>query len=96
MKKEDYECHITLFGDKKRIEDCVNRVGFGWTFSAIDGDPVLGQHVFCYATNHFESEKDAHVELYLAIRDLVSLGLRSNIKRSKIEHIVFDERYSNV
>ena len=91
MKKEDFECHITLLGDKKRIEACINRVGFGWTFSAIDGDPVLGQHVFCYATNHFGCESEARRKLQYCIRDLRSLGLV--IKRSKIEHVIHDERY---
>lgn len=93
MKKRDFECHITMKARRERAEDAVRRVGFGWTFSCIDGDPVLGNDVFCYATNHFGDLNVAKRELRYAVRDLLSLGL--NIRREKIEEVVHDMRYHN-
>lgn len=87
----DFEVHITMKDNATACEDAVKRVGFGWTFSCIDGDPLLGDEVFCYATNHFTRLVDAKTELQHAYRDLLSLGM--NIVRTKIEEVVWDQRY---
>lgn len=87
----DFECHITMRGERNEVEEAVRRVGFGWTFSCIDSDPVLGDEVFCYATNHYPTESIAITETSCAKRDLLGLGM--NVVRAKVELIVFDERY---
>jgi hypothetical protein len=91
-----YECHITVIEDKPRtliqqlIEDSK------WKFSAIDGDPVLGKKVYCYATKHY---KEALGSEYV-VNDLLAVeksykdqGL--NVSRSKVELVVFDTKQNS-
>lgn len=88
-----YECHITINqADQPRheIREAVERIG--WKFSAIDGDPVMGKKVYCYATKHFKKEvPEADV-----IRELLdtAAGLKDfcNVLRSKVEIVLYDDR----
>jgi len=90
-----YEFHITMIGDpttiKKHVEDA------GWKFSAIDGDPSLGDGVKCYATSHMNSKKSAEQ----ALEHLQNTAgvLRSKgcvIVREKIELVIYDTRSKSV
>jgi len=89
--KSDFECHITMKGDRSSLETLVARLRGNWTFSCIDGDPVLGAHVFCYATNHFGSELEAKMRTNDATGELICAGV--NPIRAKIEHVVWDLRF---
>jgi hypothetical protein len=90
----DFECHVTVSCETHRIKELQELIeSVGWSFSKIDGDPVLGPHVFCYATNHYD-------ELAKAIGDTyaMSLALRLSffdVPRRKIEQIMLDERNVN-
>lgn len=90
---EYYEAHITILEDRPRklIQDAVEQIK--WKFSAIDGDPVLGKRVYCYATKHYPLRigKDIAVQdLLIAAR---RLGL--NVVRRKIEQVIFDDRFGD-
>ena len=67
----------------------------GWKFSCIDGDPVLGAGVKCYATTFSKGSKELQAiqdELDVAAHVLQDAGCR--VIRKKIELVVFDERVS--
>ncbi len=88
---EDFECHITLKGNPLHLKQKVESLPGKWTFSCIDGDPSLGDGVFCYATAHYGSEHVAAYEIYSAVRELNKQG--ESPLRAKIEHVVFDIHY---
>ncbi len=89
--KNYYECHVTMTGDVKELRSLVER--HGWKFSAIDGDPVMGSGVKCYATMLYNltvgQQECVDRTVYLAIK-LGALG--ANILRRKAELVVFDDR----
>jgi len=90
-----YECHITFFGDRKVIEGKVNNLKLdGWHFSAIDGDPDLGDGVKCYLTKHYGAEYGCEkVISYLdSMADYLG-GFGLNSIRRKVEVIIHDKRY---
>jgi len=87
----DFECHITMKGDRFFLERIVKTLKHGWSFSCIDGDPVLGYGVFCYATNHFPSLRDAKFEVGQALMILEDEGIKPT--RAKIEHVIWDKRF---
>lgn len=60
--------------------------------SKIDGDPLLGAGVKTYITLHANTLSEANtkrMDLVQALRDIKDI----KILRSKIEEVVFDERY---
>lgn len=90
-----YECHITIeqrdSESRTYIEMQVTK-RYGWRFSAIDGDPVLGAGVKCYATRHFGDAlniDEVMEELDIAAYALENAGLK--VIRKKIELIIFDK-----
>lgn len=90
-----YECHITMRGDPKQIEPLVKATG--WKFSAIDGDPVLGKGVLCYATSHFKGSRDtADVVIAMGVvaDELVAQG--AEVIRQKVELVVYDTKSPKV
>ncbi len=93
--KNYYECHITMLGDPKEIEPLVKNTG--WKFSAINGDPVLGNGVKCYATMLFSSLKTEEMvlgNLLLTAEALEGLGVK--VLRRKVERVIYDDRLSTV
>lgn len=92
-KKNYYECHITMLGDKNILRPLVEQSK--WKFSAIDGDPVLGDGIKCYATMFYSNRfKDTDVldKLLAVANDLAAAG--AQIIRKKIEFVIWDERDS--
>jgi hypothetical protein len=86
-----YECHITMMGDPGTLKPMVEDIG--WKFSAIDGDPVMGDGVKCYATTFFNARVgtgEALERLLIAAAALRDKG--AEVVRRKIELVVFDDR----
>jgi len=83
-------------GPRHLAEQMVQKHGRGWTFSCIDGDPVLGNHIFSYATNHFDTEEIALIELNNAVNNLAYYGQSDvEVLRAKIENVIYDMRFSH-
>lgn len=89
-----YECHVTMIGDPIIIEDAVKTEK--WKFSKIDGDPVLGAGIKCYATRQFPGTKnvnwviDVLKETARHLKDYKSV----TVLREKVELVVYDTNKS--
>lgn len=95
MSKSYYECHVTMLGNPADIRPYVENIK--WKFSAIDGDPTLGDGIKCYATRHFNiklDEKEVLSKLFNAADHLRLDGI--NVIRRKIERVIYDDRSSTV
>lgn len=86
---QPFEIHLTF---DRRLADDVRKLNdaLKWKFSQIDGDPVLGNKVFCYLTTHapdFMSARNAldHAVQWLYEKNVLPL-------RKKIEVVVYDDR----
>lgn len=96
MTQHYYECHITLKGVpgdllKRQVESY-----HGWKFSAIDGDPTLGQSVFCYATKHYNAkhELDYVIErMHEVATELAGKAVVEEVIREKVELVVYDTKH---
>lgn len=89
--KQYYECHITMTGDPMVLRKLVE--ANSWKFSAIDGDPVLGQGVKCYATMFYNLRRPLRAvtaDLHYVADRLREGG--AEILRKKIEQVVYDDR----
>jgi hypothetical protein len=90
-----FECHVTMVGDATLIRPEVeNRK---WKFSCIDGDPVLGDGLKCYATRLFNrklGQETVQAELFRVASELAELGFK--VLRRKIELVIFDDKSSKV
>jgi hypothetical protein len=89
--KQYYECHVTMLGDPVAIRPYVE--GLKWKFSAIDGDPVLGEGVKCYATRLFKKslgESKVTDELLHTANELFKQGCK--VLRRKVEFVIYDDR----
>ncbi len=89
--KNYYECHVAMLGNPAEIRSHVEKLG--WKFSAIDGDPVLGGGVKCYATMLYSKlfNQDVIVNRTKNLaKTLENLGF--NVLRRKVELVVFDDR----
>jgi len=84
-----FEAHITCHVNQA---DEVKIIGveFGWKFSCIEGDALMGPKPYCYLTGY---STDKH-ELYFNVQRLtVTLQRRGvEVLRSKIEQIIFDTK----
>lgn len=86
----NYEAHITFHRDE--APQVQTMASFSrWSFSAIDGDPVLGKGVWCYLT----ANDDHYDSLLKSLRVSVERAKQHGMHplRGKIESIEFDERY---
>lgn len=95
MTNQYYESHITIVGVPDEVRSYVERLG--WKFSAIDGDPVLGKGVKCYATRQFKGTLNPNTVLLnlTASADRIhELGF--NVVRRKIELVIYDDRSSKI
>lgn len=91
MSKQYYECHITMEGDREKIEQAVNEIG--WKFSAIDGDPVMGKGVKCYATIHYNNKVPVAIVINRVALTARALRKQSiNVTREKVELVIYDTR----
>jgi hypothetical protein len=84
-----YECHLTF--DIESVKMVEASCPYGWTFSQIEGDPVLGQRLYCYWTAWNSSQG----VMESTMRDAINLAKRNGLPlvRAKIEHIIYDQRY---
>lgn len=92
---EYYECHITMQGNNKELKSFL--ANYGWKYSAIAGDPVLGGNLYYYATKHFasiDSEQDV-VDKTKAMSEILRKS-DYDVVRHKVEYIVFDSRWKDV
>lgn len=96
--KQYYECHITMEGDKELCKIAVHDIG--WKFSCIDGDPVLGSGIKCYATKHFNTKIPEKTVLEIlnnaATEIILTTDHKVEITRQKIEKVIFDDRSTKV
>lgn len=86
-----YESHITMLGTPETLKPLVEEIK--WKFSAIDGDPVLGEGIKCYATMHHSAKHT--IEDVISYVKAASQALRQkNIKilRSKVELVLYDTK----
>lgn len=79
-----WELHIT-FSSKVELE--------GWSYSCIDGDPILGKGPKHYLTRYTSSERDAFVTMNNAMTEQIGPEEAQYLMRAKIEYIVWDMRY---
>ncbi len=87
-----YECHVTMEGDPAIIEDAVKTEK--WKFSRIDGDPVLGAGVKCYATRLFPWSKQKEWVIDVLKQTARHLGDYKTVKvlRQKVELVIYDTK----
>lgn len=86
-----YESHVTMEGDPVVVKPLVENLG--WKFSKIDGDPILGKGVKCYATMHHSfaiPEGDVLDVLHITAAALRGNGV--NVTREKIEVVIYDTK----
>ena len=90
--KPYYEMHITMLGSKDILAPMVKKMG--WKFSAIDGDPVLGDGIKCYATAWLSPRRISQDEAVLTLTGTADILKHwgANVIREKIELVIYDTR----
>lgn len=88
-----YEANITMpeFYRWRVLNISMNeKICKDWSFSAIDGDPVMGQNKYCYLTAYNEELPVLFEAMTKASAVLQSRGV--DVIRTKIERIVYDSK----
>ena len=86
-----FECHITMVGDYKLIQQLVEATD--WSFSAINGDIMYGNGTKCYATRHYNMKKG--IDKVLTSLHNVADALAQNgaeVIRRKVEIVLYDSK----
>lgn len=86
-----YELHVTLEAAKQdwpRLKADVENLG--WKFSAIDGDPILGPGVKCYATKHLHQSPEVWPESIVRRAALALKQWGWTVTREKVELVLYD------
>lgn len=84
-----------MLGDPSVLRPLVERLK--WKFSVIDGDPVMGEGIKCYATRLFNERLGTEAvtnELLTIAAHLHEAGC--NVIRRKVEQVLFDDRSDKV
>lgn len=94
-QKRYYECHVTMMGNPQTIRLEVEKLK--WKFSVIDGDPVLGEGVKCYATRLFNTKLGTN-EIVSQLLEVASVLSNYGFKvlRRKVELVIYDDRSTKV
>jgi hypothetical protein len=84
-----YECHITIPAKAAEAgREIASKTH--WKFSVIDGDPVLGKHVFAYLTTHGTDLTKVVARMNEVSAEVKAYGV--DVIREKIELIVYDTK----
>lgn len=84
-----------MLGNPKVLRPMVEKLK--WKFSAIDGDPSLGEGLKCYATRFYNVKLALESVVFLvndAARALNFGGAK--VLRRKVEKVVYDDRSETV
>jgi hypothetical protein len=84
-----FESHITMPREQGALAEEVADA-LGMTYSAIDGDPVMGKRAYCYLTCY-----DTDATRLLGRVQAASFVLRHNgveVLREKVEEILYDTK----
>lgn len=86
-----YEAHVTLAGDRETVRQAVEKAY--WSFSAIDGDPVLGEGVKLYATRHFPAK--TRLTTVITFVEVLTKQMQEQgftVLREKVEFVMYDTK----
>ena len=87
-----YECHITIALHPVSAKSLIAALN-GWHFSCIEGDPVLKDHSYEYATRHASS--NTPFEDVVAHMNRTADILRDQgfpVVRQKVELVMYDTK----
>lgn len=86
----NYELHITMEDPEPfKVKTAVEALQ--WKFSKIDGDPIMGEGIKCYATNYSNAELKEVIKWIEDTADQLS-SLGCNVIRRKIEKTIYDRK----
>lgn len=97
MNKRYFEAHVTMEAppsEAPRVAAAVKAIG--WRFSAINGDPILGDGVKMYATTHWNERIGIEVAVRRLHQAAGMLGAQHKVVRRKVELVLYDDRSSAV
>lgn len=83
-----FEAHITI--PREYGEQVQSLLISGWSYSAIDGDPIMGKKAYCYLTS-YAPQADT---LWQSMRKACTILTNHDIPtlREKIERIIYDTK----
>lgn len=85
-----FEAHITIAKDHAAFIEREVAPAVGWSFSQIDGDPIMGQQPYCYLTHYSPDGRKLR-----EAAEMVSAILKAHripTLRIKVEQILFDTK----